>query len=234
MTEILAQHAALWGLELSPRQLDQFASYAAELRRWNERVNLTAIVDEREVAVRHFLDSLRLALSWGDGPRSLVDIGAGAGFPGLPLKILRPELRLTMVESVGKKATFLEHVVAELGLADVTVLVARGEALGRQPEHREHYDVAAARAVAELRVLAEYLLPLCRIGGRMLAPKGGRIDDELEAARPAIGMLGGRIAPVESVLLPDVDPRTLVVVDKIRPTPAEYPRPIGVAARRPL
>lgn len=234
MTEILAEHAELWGLQLSPHQLDQFASYAQDLRRWNERVNLTAIVDDREVMVRHFLDSLRLALSWGDDPRSLVDVGAGAGFPGLPLKILRPDLQLTLVESVGKKAAFLEHIVAELGLEDVTVIVARGEELGRHPQHREQYDVATARAVAELRVLAEYLLPLCRIGGRMLAPKGGRIDDELDAARPAIGKLGGRVAPIESVLLPDVDPRTLVVIDKVRRTSDEYPRPVGIAARRPL
>jgi 16S rRNA (guanine527-N7)-methyltransferase len=234
MTDLLAQTAGLWGLELSRRQLDQFAGYAAELRRWNERVNLTAIVDEREVAVRHFLDSLRLALSWGDDPRSLVDVGAGAGFPGLPLKILRPELRLMLVESVRKKAAFLDHIIAELGLDGVTVLVARGEELGQLPEHREQYDVAAARAVAELRVLAEYLLPLCRVGGRALAPKGGRIDAEIDAARPAIGRLGGRIAPVESVLLPDVEPRTLVVIDKIRPTPPEYPRPVGIPTRRPL
>ncbi len=146
----LATTTTAWGLPLSEAQIDQLATYAAELRRWNERVNLTAIDDEAGIVVRHFLDSLRCALSWGDAPGSLVDVGAGAGFPGLPLKILRPELRLTLVESVAKKAAFLRHVVDMLGLAGVEVVVARAEALGRDAAHRGRYDVAVARAVAEL------------------------------------------------------------------------------------
>jgi 16S rRNA (guanine527-N7)-methyltransferase len=234
MNDLLAETAAGWGIQLSPLQIDQFALYAAELRRWNERVNLTAITDEHGIASRHFLDSLRLALSWGEAPRSLIDVGAGAGFPGLPLAILHPRLRLTLVESVAKKAAFLEHMVSALGLADATVLVARAEEVGRDARHRERYDVATARAVAELRVLAEYLLPLCRVGGRVLAPKGGGIDEELRVARPAVGKLGGRVAPVETVLLPGVEPRTLVVLDKVKPTPPDYPRAVGVPARRPL
>ncbi|HWQ15852.1 MAG TPA: 16S rRNA (guanine(527)-N(7))-methyltransferase RsmG [Roseiflexaceae bacterium] len=230
----MAQTAAAWGLALSPQQLDQFARYAAELRAWNKRTNLTAITDERGIVTRHFLDSLRLALSWGDAPHSLVDVGAGAGFPGLPLKILRPGLRLTLVESVGKKAAFLEHIVAALGLREVEVLAARAEELGRDPRHREGYDVAAARAVAELRVLAEYLLPLCRVGGRMLAPKGAEVDDEVRRAERALAALGGRLLAVEPVALPETEPRTLVVVEKVAPTPAAYPRAVGVPARRPL
>lgn len=232
--DLLAHTASAWGMPLAHQQLDQLRTYAAELRRWNERVNLTAITGEREIAARHFLDSLRLALSWGDAPSRLVDVGAGAGFPGLPLKILRPALRLTLVESVAKKAAFLEHVAATLGLADVLVLTARAETLGQDARHREQYDVATARAVAELRVLAEYLLPLCRVGGRVLAPKGGQIDDELRLAAPAMARLGGRVAAVEPVALPDVEPRTLVVIDKIAPTPPAYPRAVGVPARRPL
>lgn len=232
--DLLAHTASAWRLPLTPQQLDQFGTYAAELRRWNERVNLTAITSEREIVTRHFLDSLRLALSWGDAPASLVDIGAGAGFPGLPLKILRPALRLTLVESVAKKAAFLEHMAATLGLADVLVLTARAETLGQDVRHREQYDVATARAVAELRILAEYLLPLCRVGGRALAPKGGEIDEELRLAAPAIARLGGRVAAVEPVALPAVEPRTLVVIDKIAPTPPAYPRAVGVPARRPL
>src|SRR3954454_24022869 len=186
MINLLATTAAAWGHPLSPVQLDQFDIYAAELRRWNERVNLTAIADESGIITRHFLDSLRCANSWGDPPGSLVDIGAGAGFPGLPLKILRPELQLTLVESIAKKAAFLRHIVDTLGLTDVEIVIARAEAAGRDPAQRERYDVAVARAVAELRVLAEYCLPLCRIGGRFLAPKGARIEQEVQAALAAI------------------------------------------------
>jgi 16S rRNA (guanine527-N7)-methyltransferase len=231
---LLAATAAAWGLTLNPAQLEQFDTYAAELRRWNEQVNLTAIADTPGIVTRHFLDSLRCATSWGQAPGSLVDIGAGAGFPGLPLKILRPELQLTLVESIAKKAAFLRHIVDTLGLTDVEVIVARAEAAGRDPAQRERYDVAVARAVAELRVLAEYCLPLCRIGGRFLAPKGARIEDELQAALPAIAQLGGRLVAIEPVALPELEPRTLVIVEKINPTPPQFPRAPGVPAKRPL
>lgn len=231
---LLAAYAADWGLPLSQPQLDQFAAYAAELRRWNERVNLTAITDEADVVARHFLDSLRCALSWGAPPGRAVDVGAGAGFPGLPLKILRPEMRLTLIESVEKKAVFLRHIVTELGLDQVEVLAARAEAVGRDPERREQYDLAAARAVADLRVLAEYCLPLCRVGGRFLAPKGAQVERELQAALPAIEILGGRLVAVEPVALPGVEPRTLVVIEKAAPTPPAYPRGVGAPAKRPL
>src|SRR5689334_12482929 len=134
---LLATTAAAWGHPLSPAQLDQFDIYTAELRRWNEQVNLTAIDDQAGIVTRHFLDSLRCAQSWGSAPQSLVDIGAGAGFPGLPLKILRPELQLTLVESIAKKAAFLRHIVGTLGLTDVEIMVARAEAAGRDPAQRE-------------------------------------------------------------------------------------------------
>src|SRR5438093_9176422 len=140
--DLLATTAAAWGLPLNRTQLDQFGTYAGELRRWNERVNLTAITDEAAIVSRHFLDSLRCALSWGEPPLRLVDVGAGAGFPGLPLKILRPEIELMLVESVEKKAAFLRHIVATLGLNQVEVLVARAEAVGRDPAYRERYAVA--------------------------------------------------------------------------------------------
>jgi 16S rRNA (guanine527-N7)-methyltransferase len=231
---VLEETAAAWGLDISPGQLEQLAVYAEELARWNEWVNLTAITAPDEIAVRHFLDSLRLALSWGESPRSLIDLGTGAGFPGVPLKILRPELRLTLVESIRKKAAFLEHIAEALDLEDVEVIVGRAEDVGRAHSHREMYDVAAARAVAELSVLAEYLLPLCRVGGRALAPKGAGIAEEVARARGAIDILGGRISAVETVELPGLEPRTLVVLEKIGPTPPTYPRAVGVPARKPL
>lgn len=230
----LAATAAAWGLPLSAMQLEQFAQYAAELQHWNERVNLTAIASDEGIVTRHFLDSLRCALSWGRTPTSLVDIGTGAGFPGLPLKILQPALTLTLAESIAKKAAFLEHMVQCLGLNDVAVVAARAEVLGHSPAHRERYDVAVARAVADTRVLAEYCLPLCRVGGRFLAPKGATIEDELAAAAPAIALLGGKLHAAEPVTIPGVEPRTLLVIDKIAPTPAQYPRAPGVPAKRPL
>ncbi|MBC8161549.1 MAG: 16S rRNA (guanine(527)-N(7))-methyltransferase RsmG [Roseiflexaceae bacterium] len=223
-----------WNIELNATQIEQFAQYAAELRSWNEQLNLTTITDREGIAVRHFLDSLRVAQSWGAVPGQLIDVGTGAGFPGLPLKILYPEIRLTLVESIEKKASFLRHVATELGFDDVEVVVGRAEALGRDPLRRERYDLAVARAVAELRVLAEYCLPLVRVGGRFIAPKGGNVSQEAEQARAGLAKLGGSLHAVEPVELPGIEPRTLVVIDKIAPTPDMYPRAVGVPSKRPL
>jgi 16S rRNA (guanine527-N7)-methyltransferase len=231
---LLSETAAAWGLALHEGQLAQLEAYAEELRRWNARLNLTAVDDERGIAVRHFLDSLRCALSWGAPPARLADVGSGAGFPGLPLKVLRPELELTLVESIGKKAEFLRHVARELGLEGVTVLAARAEEVGRDPHQRESHDVVTARAVAELRTLCEYCLPLCRVGGRLLAPKGPQGEAEALAAGRALAELGGSLAAVEDVELPGEPRRTLVVIDKAAPTPERYPRPNGAPSRRPL
>ncbi len=222
-----------WNLPLSQAQHEQFARYAAELVAWNSHTNLTAITDAEGITVRHFLDSLACAQVWNE-PDSLIDIGTGAGFPGLPLKILRPAMHLTLVESIEKKAAFLRHVVQVLGLNGVTVVVARAEQVGQDEQHREAYDMATARAVADMRVLAEYCLPLCRLGGIFVAPKGGNSEQELQQAEPAIRRLGGGPMRVESVNLPTVDPRVLVRIDKRIPTPPIYPRAIGVPSKRPL
>lgn len=231
---LLSETAASWGLPLSAAQLAQFATYAAELQHWNQRINLTAITDPTQIVLRHFLDSLACACHWGDTPRSLVDIGSGAGFPGIPLKLACGHLHLTLIESVGKKATFLQHIVDTLGLQDVSIVQARAEAVGRDPQQRERYDVATARAVSSLRVLAEYALPLLRIEGRLLAPKGASIDEELQEAAPALARLGGRIQASAPVRLPALEDRTMVVIVKTTATPAAYPRAVGVPARRPL
>jgi 16S rRNA (guanine527-N7)-methyltransferase len=231
---LLAETAAAWGLPLTDEQIAQFAAYADELRRWNAHTNLTRIIEPTDMVVRLFLDALACAQHWGAAPHRLADLGSGAGFPGLPLKILRPALRLTLVESVGKKAAFLRHIVAHLGLSEVQVLQARAEAVGHDPAHRAAYDVVTARAVAELRVLAEYGLPLLRSGGRLLAPKGADIDAELAATGPALHKLGGHLLAVEPVVLPGHEPRPLVIIRKTGTTPAAYPRAVGVPARRPL
>jgi len=240
----LAEWAHALGLSLTPSQLGQFAAYESLVLEWNERIALTAIREPRDIRLRHFLDSLSCATVTGPlDDRSLIDIGSGAGFPGLPLKILFPGLRLTLADSVAKKARFLELVVGELGLQDVTVVAERAELLGRDPAFRERYDWAAARAVADLRVLAEYLLPLCRVGGAMLAQKGEeevtRIRDEAGRTRAeierAFEALGGGEAQISPINLPCYE-RThyLVVVPKVRATDDRYPRRPGIPIKRPL
>lgn len=232
--QLLAATCAAWGQPLSDDQLAQFRIYADELAAWNAHTNLTAIGDREGVYVRHFLDSLALAPHLGPAPDALIDLGTGAGFPGLPLKLLRPELKLTLVDSVGKKTAFLAHLVAHLGLREVRVVTGRAEELGRDPAERERYGVVTARAVADLRVLAEYGLPLLRVGGRLLAPKGAAAQEEAAAAARAIGLLGGRLAAVEPVDLPGLELRALVIIAKVAPTDQRYPRAVGVPARKPL
>ena len=234
--EEFAAWAAALGAPLLPEQLAQFAAYEALLLAWNERIALTAIREPRQIRIRHFLDALSCAAATGplDGQR-LIDVGSGAGLPGLPLKLLYPGLRLTLVDSVAKKARFLELVAAELGLGDVVVIADRAETLGQDAAHREGYDWAVARAVAELPVLAELLLPLCRVGGRVLAQKGESAADELAAAGPAIAALGGGAAQLIPVRLPETEAtHYLVTIDKAAPTDPRYPRRVGVPAKRPL
>ncbi|NTU77856.1 MAG: 16S rRNA (guanine(527)-N(7))-methyltransferase RsmG [Chloroflexales bacterium] len=232
--ELLATTAAAWGLTLAPAQLAQFRLYADELAAWNAHTNLTAITDRAGIYVRHFLDSLALARHWGEAPDTLLDIGSGAGFPGLPLKLLRPALGLTLLDSVGKKTAFLTRLTARLGLDDVRVITGRAELLGRDRHERERYAVVTARAVADLRVLAEYGLPLLRVGGRLLAPKGAAAHEEAAAAARALALLGGELLGVEPVELPGLEPRTLVVIRKVAPTDPRYPRPVGLPVRKPL
>lgn len=210
--------------------------YEKELLEWNEKFNLTAIRDVEGIRLKHFLDSLSCALAWGNTPPlSLIDVGTGAGFPGIVLKILYPSMRLTLVESVGKKATFCQHVIETLGLKDAQVLTARAEDIGQMPVHREQYDWAVARAVAALPILAEYLLPLVRVGGGMLAQKGESGPREADSARKALKTLGGRLKPMVKVALPGLDDeRYLIVAEKIAPTPTMYPRRAGMPAQKPL
>lgn len=235
--EKLARDALqLFGISLSTRQVAQLTTYERELLDWNQKFNLTAIRDVEGIRAKHFLDSMSCALAWREQtPRRLVDVGTGAGFPGIVLKILYPGMKLTLVESVGKKANFCSHIVQTLDMEGVEVLTARAEDVGRNPKHRERYDWAVARAVANLPVLAEYLLPLVRVGGVMLAQKGASGPAEAQSAEHALKLLGGCLRQLIPVELPGVaEERYLVIVDKPAATPPAYPRKAGIVAKKPL
>lgn len=237
MDEFLLTGAAQLGLTLTPHQLSLFDQYQRELLASNEKINLTRIVDPAEITVKHFLDSLSMAaaLPGSVAPVSLIDVGAGPGFPGIPLKIALPNLRLTLLEATGKKADFLRHVVETLALPTVRVVKARAEEAGQQPAHRQKYDVAVARAVSALPVLLEYTLPLVKVGGVVIAAKGQAPDAEVRESSAALKILGGRLDRVVPVTVPGLDAaRHLVIIKKIKLTPKNYPRRPGLPAKNPL
>jgi len=254
--KMLYDGAKALGLTLTRQELDAFQVYQRDLAEWNQRFNLTAISDEQQVQLRHFLDSLSCLLAL-DGSRSAtaarvdggrrigsavrqltakaIDVGTGPGFPGIPLKIVCPRLKLTLLEATGKKVTFLEHMVQALNLKDVQIIHDRAELAGQLPEHREGYDLVLARAVADLSILVEYTLPLCRMGGQVIAQKGQDVQAEVMAAEHAITLLGGKLRHMIEVELAGLaESRSLVVIDKVARTPGNYPRRPGLPNKKPL
>ncbi|HOV80147.1 MAG TPA: 16S rRNA (guanine(527)-N(7))-methyltransferase RsmG [Bacillota bacterium] len=236
LTETLARGAEELGIELTGEHLEKFEIYYKMMAEANKKINLTSFDDERGVAVKHFIDSLTcLKALEGENLASLADVGSGAGFPGIPLKICRPELHVALIESQFKKAEFLERVAGELGLKDVVVINARAEIAGREERRREYYALAVARALAGLNVLAEYCLPLVRKGGYFLAMKGKNPEEEIARAQRSIEETGGRLERVVRLRLPLAgDERNLVLIKKIKNTPARYPRRTGIPQKRPL
>ena len=242
---LLAEGARDLGITLSAGQLEQFDLYYRELTDWNKRANLTAVTGREETQVRHFLDSLTVCLPYRKEPDApldtlagvarVVDVGSGAGFPGLPVKLAFPHLELHLIESVGKKTAFLEHLTGLLELEGVTVHTGRAEALARQPELRESFDLALVRGVARLSLLLEYALPFCRVGGKALALKHGGLEQELAEAGFALSELGGARGDVLPVTLAGLtDNRVVAAFEKDAPTPHRYPRRVGIPAKRPL
>lgn len=226
----------LFGIHLNASQSAAFEIYERELIEWNERFNLTAIHDPFQIRIKHFLDSLSCSLAMQSHPTKLViDIGTGAGFPGIPLKILDPGMKLTLVESVGKKAAFCRHICQVLELENAEVVQERAEVAAFRLELREQCDWAVARAVAALPVLAEYLLPFVRLGGFALAMKGESGPAEAHSAQPGIQLLGGEVDQLLPVTLPGIEEeRFLVMIKKVAATPDRYPRRAGIPAKRPL
>lgn len=238
--DLFARVAEPFGVEVTPELTEKLGIYAALLVEWNQKMNLTAITDPVGIAVKHFADSLTAATLLPEGAFSLIDVGTGAGFPGVPLALYRPDCQLTLLDSLNKRLTFLDTVCRETGL-DAQLVHARAEEGGRNPALREKYDIACARAVANLPVLAEYCLPFVKVGGKFLALKGPDADRERAEAARGIGALGGKIADVTALTLPatpveGMEPmeRRIVVVDKIKHTPAVYPRHGSKIAKKPL
>lgn len=236
----LIEGAGKLGIKLTTTQLEQFELYYQELIEWNKRINLTAITDYSSVQAKHFLDSLTVTLALSEKEVTspdfkIVDVGTGAGFPGVPLKILFPGPRLLLVEPTTKKTAFLHHIVRKLELQNVEVSNSRAEEAAHLPAYREQFDLVLSRAVALLPTLVELTLPFCKIGGRLIAQKKGEIEQEITRAKKAIAVLGGRLDQTKKVELDEfADARYLVIIDKICSTPGKYPRRPGVPKRRPI
>ncbi len=234
-TDKLSEAAARLGIDIPEESVRLFHPYTELLLEWNEKINLTAITDPEDIRVRHYLDSLTLLLS-GKAQKncSMIDIGAGAGFPSLPVKLVRPDIEITMLDSLGKRVDFLNRVTDELGLTGIKAVHLRAEDGARTPL-RESFDLATARAVASLSVLAEYALPYVKPGGCFVAMKGTAPEEEIREAKPAVKTLGGEIEEVKKIHIPDggLD-HTLIIIKKVGITPAKYPRKAGTPSKSPL
>lgn len=229
LKEILIQNS------IDPKVADDFYKYYLLLTEWNERINLTAITEEDEVAVKHFLDSLNAAKGIAEDGMSVIDVGTGAGFPGLPVKIANPGIALTLVDSLQKRINFLDEVVSQLGLSDVRTVHSRAEELGINKDYRERYDVCVSRAVANLTTLCELCLPFVKVGGLFVSLKGPKAAEEVSQAQKAIRLLGGELVRIQSYDLSDTDlNHNIVVIKKISHTPTKYPRKAPKPSKEPL
>ena len=234
--DALVQAAGEYSLLLTEEQIASFTQYFEMLVEWNEKMNLTAITDPTEVAVKHMIDSLSCydEAIFKKGAK-IIDVGTGAGFPGLPLKIFRPDLKLTLFDSLNKRILFLKAVAHELGITDIEFVHSRAEDGGRNKQHREQYDIVVSRAVARLSVLSELCLPFVAVGGFFIALKGSQYSQEIKESTSALRLLGGEIAKIENVKLPGLDDvRAVVYIKKIKKTMPTYPRRPGVAEKNPL
>jgi 16S rRNA (guanine527-N7)-methyltransferase len=227
------------GLHFSPDQVSRFEIYYHALIDWNTQVNLTAITDYEDTQVKHFLDSLTIVLAIGSDivgkNLKVIDVGTGAGFPGIPLKIVFPEIDLNLLEATAKKSKFLEQLVSQLNLKDVVIVNGRAEEIAHQLQFREQFDVVLSRAVASLPALVELALPFCKTGGYFVAQKKGDIAEEMAQAQKVVTVMGGRLRKIMPVEMKEFDDnRCLVIIDKVESTPTRYPRRPGMPEKRPI
>lgn len=236
LEEILQGGAQVMGISVSQEQIQALLQYKDLLLEWNQKMNLTAIEDPQEIMIKHFLDSLT-CLKVGQLAQggTLIDVGTGAGFPGIPLRIVHPSLQLTLLDALNKRINFLKEVAQQLNLQDITFLHGRAEDYGQNPAHREKYDFATARAVAALNVLAEYALPFVRVGGHLICMKGPQLEAELKEATKAIDLLGGKVVEELTIQIPYSDlSHRIVVIEKRKQTPTKFPRKAGKPSKEPI
>lgn len=233
---LLLESAQALGIALSEAQTDQFMQYLSLLLEWNEKMNLTAITDPVEVVQKHFIDCISVLPHLDlQGGETMIDVGTGAGFPGVPLKIASPALQVTLLDALQKRLTFLDTLTQSLQLSDVTLVHSRAEDGGQNPELREQFDLCVSRAVANLAVLLEYCLPFVKVGGKLAALKGPDATQEIEQAQNALQIVGGKVTAVIPITIPHTDlQHQLVLVEKIAPTPQRYPRKAGKISKKPL
>lgn len=224
------------GITLTSEQLEQFKLYYDMLIEWNKKMNLTAITEKGDVFLKHFYDSVTPSFYVDiQDVHTICDVGAGAGFPSIPLKICFPHLQITIVDSLKKRIHFLEQLTEKLKLSDVYLVHSRAEEFGQMKQYRESFDIVTARAVANLTVLCEYCIPLCKINGLFLALKGANVDEEINEAKKAINVLGGELATTHSFTLPvEASERSIVVIKKVQKTRKKYPRKPGTPAKFPI
>ncbi len=236
MEQLLKEGALDLGIELTDRQIEQFMVYKALLVEWNEKMNLTAITEDREVITKHFLDCLTVYSSLDlTEIETVADVGTGAGFPGMVLKIAFPHLKMTLIDSLNKRLNFLNHVITTLELKEIVCVHGRAEDVGQNKLYREQFDVCASRAVANLATLSEYTLPFVKQGGYLIALKGQKLDEELEQGKKALAILGGKLEEVVDVVVPGTDlNHRIAKIKKIKATPKQYPRKAGEPTKKPL
>ena len=221
-------------VQLNDEQIKKYFEYMTLLLDWNEKINLTAITEMDDVILKHFIDSMTI-FKYIENEESIIDVGTGAGFPGIPIAIMKKDVKITLLDSLNKRINFLNEVCSELKINNVETIHGRAEEIGKNKEHREKYDIAVSRAVANMSTLSEYLIPLVKIGGKCICMKGSEIEQELEQAKFAIKELGGKIEKVEKFTLPDSDmERNIIIIKKIKETSNKYPRKAGMPSKDPI
>ena len=232
--KIMIEYGKKINIKFTKEQLTKFYEYMNLLLQWNEKINLTAIIEPKEIILKHFIDSLTINRYLKENSK-LADVGTGAGFPGIPLKIVRPDLKITLVDSLNKRINFLNEVITRLNLKEISTVHSRIEDFGKNKEYREKFDFVTARAVANLSVLSEYLLPISKVGGKCICMKGSNVEEELDTGKNAIKILGGKINCIDQFELPESDiSRNIIVLDKIKNTSAKFPRKAGIPSKEPL